>query len=143
MRVPNHLENQRFGFNMTPMIDVVFLLIIFFLVSMEMNKQENRMQLDLSEGDTGTRQVDEARQRVTINVDDQGNVFIAGNQMSPQQLRSFLQQRVGEAGKELEVRIRASRKVPYRMVNPIMVSCTEAGIWNVKYSIIKPQRSAS
>ena len=59
MRVPNHLESQRFGFNMTPMIDVVFLLIIFFLVSMEMNKQENRMQLDLSEGDTGTRQVDE------------------------------------------------------------------------------------
>ena len=33
MRIPNHLSRGGLGFNMTPMIDVVFLLIIFFLVS--------------------------------------------------------------------------------------------------------------
>ena len=32
MQVPQHKSNRKYGFNMTPMIDVVFLLIIFFLV---------------------------------------------------------------------------------------------------------------
>ena len=48
MRVPSNLRSGSLGFNMTPMIDVVFLLIIFFLVSSHLAKQEVQMPLPLA-----------------------------------------------------------------------------------------------
>ncbi len=47
MRLPNQSGRHSVGANMTPMIDVVFLLIIFFLVSSHLARQENRLPLDL------------------------------------------------------------------------------------------------
>ena len=47
MRVPSNLARGSLGFSMTPMIDVVFLLIIFFLVSSHLAQQEVQLDLDL------------------------------------------------------------------------------------------------
>ena len=140
MRIPNHLNDRAFGFNMTPMIDVVFLLIIFFLVSMELNKQENRMALELSEGETGIKQIETAQRRLTFNVNDAGQIFIGGNAISLTQAELILRERIAEVGTDLEVRIRASRHVPYGEVNPILIACAQAGVWDVKYAIIRPER---
>lgn len=128
---------------MTPMIDVVFLLIIFFLVSMELNKQENRMALDLSEGETGLKQVETVQRRLTFNVTDTGQIHIGGNAVSLAQATTILRERVADVGTDLEVRIRASRQVPYGEVNPILIACAEAGVWDVKYAIVRPDRPGS
>ncbi|MCA9180756.1 MAG: biopolymer transporter ExbD, partial [Planctomycetales bacterium] len=45
MRTPKLLAAGSASINMTPMIDVVFLLIIFFLVSSHLAKQENQVEL--------------------------------------------------------------------------------------------------
>jgi len=55
MRVVSNLSRGSLGFNMTPMIDVVFLLIIFFLVSSHLAQQETQLELDLPEATSGTR----------------------------------------------------------------------------------------
>lgn len=142
MRIPNHLNQRGFGFNMTPMIDVVFLLIIFFLVSMELNKQENRMALELSEGETGLQQDVETLSRLTFNVTESGQIHIAGNAVSITRATTILRERVADVGTDLEVRIRASRRVPYGEVNPILIACAEAGVWDVKYAIVRPERTS-
>ena len=53
MRTPNHTQDGGVHFNMTPMIDVVFLLIIFFLVSSHLAKQEVHLELPLPAADSG------------------------------------------------------------------------------------------
>ena len=53
MRVPLSNRRHRLEMNMTPMIDVVFLLIIFFLVSSHLQKQEAHAELDLPTAETG------------------------------------------------------------------------------------------
>ena len=55
MRVPANISRGSLGFNMTPMIDVVFLLIIFFLVSSHLAQQEVQLELDLPGAGTGQR----------------------------------------------------------------------------------------
>jgi hypothetical protein len=40
-------------------------------------------------------------------------------------------------GGDLEVRVRADRSVPYRMVTPILLACAEAGIWNVTFAVVE------
>lgn len=137
MRIPNQLDRHGFGFNMTPMIDVVFLLIIFFLVSTELDKQENRMELDLADGMTGLQQRDVNADRLTINVTDQGEIFVNSTRMSRDQLTNLIGQELEKIGPDIEVRIRASRFVPYGEVSPIMAACAQRGIWDVKYAIVE------
>ena len=53
MRVPSRVLSHQVGFNMTPMIDVVFQLIIFFLLSSHLAKQETQLPLPLPEAISG------------------------------------------------------------------------------------------
>ncbi len=53
MKVPTQLNSGEVDFNMTPMIDVVFLLIIFFLVSTHLAKQEAQLELPLPVAESG------------------------------------------------------------------------------------------
>ena len=48
------------------------------------------------------------------------------------------EEKLQEAGRDLEVVIRGHRDVPYRYVEPIMLSCVRAGIWNVTFAVYRP-----
>jgi len=139
MRVPNNLRSGQFGFNMTPMIDVVFLLIIFFLVSSHLAKQEAQMELPLPVAESGSKQVEEEGRRVTVNVLGDGKLLLAGKAVRPAELAARLGDRISDAGSDLEVRIRSDRSVPYRYVEPIMLACARSGIWNVTFAVYRPE----
>ena len=78
MRFPNFAFRGSATFNMTPMIDVVFLLIIFFLVSSHLAKQEAQMELPLPVAESGEQPPDAASRRLTINVLQDGSTLLAG-----------------------------------------------------------------
>ncbi|MBL7042585.1 MAG: biopolymer transporter ExbD [Pirellulaceae bacterium] len=139
MRVPNNLRSGELGFNMTPMIDVVFLLIIFFLVSSHLAKQEAQMQLPLPVAESGSKQIEEQGRRVTVNVRGDGKLLLAGRAVRPTELAARLGDRITDAGSDLEVRIRSDRSVPYRYVEPIMLACARSGIWNVTFAVYRPE----
>jgi hypothetical protein len=40
-------------------------------------------------------------------------------------------------GSDLEVRIRADRSVPYGFVEPILLACVEANIWNITFAVFE------
>ena len=50
-----------------------------------------------------------------------------------------LQQKREEEGGDMEVRIRGDRAVPFGQVAPILSSCTDAGVWNVNFSVYRSQ----
>lgn len=122
---------------MTPMIDVVFLLIIFFLVSSHLARQESQLDLELPTASLGLDDVEQEKPRLTINVKKDGSLWLAGRPVANDQLKSrFLDARKRE-GDDIEVRIRGSRSAPYSTVVPIMIACTEAKIWNVSYAVYR------
>jgi biopolymer transport protein ExbD len=122
---------------MTPMIDVVFLLIIFFLVSSHLARQESQMELELPTASTGQDDIDLETPRLTINVKSDGSLWLAGRPIAQHQLQQkFIEARDREGG-NVEVRIRGSRQAPYSTVEPIMLACTGAQIWNVTYAVYR------
>ncbi len=137
MHVPTNLRSGELGFNMTPMIDVVFLLIIFFLVSSHLARQETQMALPLPGADSGEAAPQDERPRVTINVRGDGTLMLAGHRVQAEQLQQRLRQRLADSGASLEVRIRGDRQVPYGSVEPVMLACARAGIWNVTYAVYR------
>jgi biopolymer transport protein ExbD len=139
MRVPSNLRIGEFGFNMTPMIDVVFLLIIFFLVSSHLARQETQMQLPLPAADSGEQSPEDERPRLTINVLGDGSLVLAGHTVQPDELQQRLRERITKSGQDLEVRIRGDREAPYGSVEPIMLACARSGIWNVTYAVYRKE----
>ncbi len=137
MRATLYKSSRRLGINMTPMIDVVFLLIIFFLVSSHLVRQETQMELSLPVAASGDEEPQQPTPRVTINVDESGLLWVAGAQIDPKDLSSQLLAAMERDGGDLEVRIRGSRDASYGSVEPIMLACTKVGIWNVKYAVYR------
>jgi biopolymer transport protein ExbD len=67
-------RSRRLGINMTPMIDVVFLLIIFFLVSNHLVRQESSIKIDLPQAASGEQDTPDRRVRMTLTVESDGTV---------------------------------------------------------------------
>jgi biopolymer transport protein ExbD len=137
MRVPNHHQDRgAIGVNMTPMIDVVFLLIIFFLVSSHLAKQEIDVELALPRAASGDANETD-RPRATINVLADGQILLAGRPVDRRQLGRRIGFEIAKHAEPLEVRIRADRGVPYQMVAPILRTCADAGAWNVEFAVLE------
>ncbi|MBW3597413.1 MAG: biopolymer transporter ExbD [Planctomycetes bacterium] len=139
MRVPRYARPGEVGFNMTPMIDVVFLLIIFFLVSSHLAKQEVHLELPLPTADSGEAAPEDDAQRVTINVLADGRLLLAGKPVAPEDLQRRLSEQRSAAGSDLEVRIRSDRSAAYQRVEPILLSAARAGVWNVTFSVYREE----
>jgi biopolymer transport protein ExbD len=138
MRAPSAARSAEVGINMTPMIDMVFLLIIFFLLSSSLVQQENQAELALPKAKNVLDDpADMAAQRVTINVQESGAIFFLGRNIPVVDLASRIADRVKRQGGIAEIRIRASRKVPYSKVEPILLACSQAGVWDVQFAVFR------
>ena len=122
---------------MTPMIDVVFLLIIFFLVSSHLAKQEIQQELDLPDASSGQKLEETQTRQLIVNVTKDGALMLAAQPVSLEQLKRSLNFERKRHGAEVEVRIRTDRAVAYSHVEPIMTACAENGIWNVSFSVVR------
>jgi len=141
MRSPTNLGRGSIGFNMTPMIDVVFLLIIFFLVSSHLARQETQVAVDLPDAVSSDRPEEEDVRRLFVNVLSENRILVGSQPIESARLETLLNyesQRSLGAGsaRPLEVRIRTDRTVPYRAVEPILLACARSGIWNVKFAVV-------
>jgi len=136
MRVPSHDRPVGVAFNVTPMIDIVFLLIIFFLVSSHLASQEVLVELALPEAATGREPVGEQGGRITINVLPDGGILLGGAPVGPEELGRRLTFEAAEGGPDLEVRIRSDRDVAYNFIEPVLIACARAGIWNVGLAVL-------
>ena len=141
MRLPPNIGRSPVGFNMTPLIDVVFQLIIFFLVSSHLAKQEVQLELPLPWAKSGREPAEVDVPRITINVLADEELTLNGRPVTVESLRERLSAARNEEGDDLEVRIRSDRNVPFRRIEPILLACARAGIWNVKFAVYRSEES--
>ena len=137
MRPPLRHRPAGLQINMTPMIDVTFLLIIFFLLSSRLAQQETQLELQLPTAASGRRAVDDERPRLSVNVQADGSVMLGSTETPAEEMSRRLRIERDRLGNDLEVRIRADRSVPYNAVQPILLACAEADIWNVTFAVFK------
>lgn len=137
MRVPTYDTSERERINLTPMIDVVFQLIVFFIATSSMARTEYVQEVEVPSAREGQPQVLEAeRRKITLNVLKDGAVIVAGEKVSARQFEQMLAAEVKDYGAEnIEVLIRADREAVYAGVEPYLLACARAGVWNVGFSV--------
>jgi biopolymer transport protein ExbD len=128
--------------NMTPMIDVVFQLIVFFTATSSMAKSEFGQKVELPVAEKG-RDRDEStrKKKITVNVVANGKVYVSGRRTSPAKFESLLRAELAEhAADQVEVQFRADRAAPYGSVEPLLLKCARAGVWQVGFSVKPVER---
>jgi len=81
MRLPHFGHDRSVQFNVTPLIDVVFLLIVFFLVNSRLAQQETQMELALPDAVSGQEALESKTPRVTINLLLDGQLFLGSEKI--------------------------------------------------------------
>lgn len=119
---------------MTPMIDVVFLLIIFFLVSSHLARRESRLQLALPNAATGEADNDPSP-RLTINVRANGALLLGPNPIEPPELVERLRAESNRQGDALRVRLRGDQGAPFAAIEPALAACAEAGVEDIALGV--------
>ena len=124
--------------NVTPLIDVIMCLIIFFLLCGKFAKDEANAKVRLPQAQLGQQMVDQ-QGRLVINVvpgegaSAEPEIIVRTRPVRAEELAGYLA-REHEANPELKVIIRADKDVTYNHVSPVMVACAQANIKSVDYA---------
>lgn len=137
MKIPHRPRSRGLGFNMTPMIDITFLLVVFFLVASHWSRQETDVELNLPTAQSGREALDDETPRVTVNVLASGTTMLGGQIVEREELASRLRVENARHDGRLEVRLRADRNTPFAQVEPVLKTCTEAGIQRANFSVTR------
>jgi biopolymer transport protein ExbD len=112
--------------SMTPMIDVVFLLLIFFLVASRLSQEDRVMDVPLPSA-ANAAPMTEVPQELVVNIDQAGKIFVNQKVMTREQFEALLKNSVADNPLGQSVLIRADRRVPLQTPVYIMDTCLELG----------------
>jgi biopolymer transport protein ExbD len=115
------------GINITPLVDVVLVLLIIFMVMAP--QMRNGPEVKLPDTTTPTEQGDE-RGRILVSIDDTGALWVNNTQVAPAQLGDSLRAAVGNEP-DPRVVIRGDAGLHFREVRQAMVAIEEAGFRGV------------
>lgn len=112
--------------NLTPMIDVIFLLLIFFMVATTFQDPEREMDVDLPEASSGSP-LTEDQDDLIINILRDGSIVLFEKPTTREDLVRILNQRA-QQDPETPVTIRGDRLVKHEAVVSVMDACGMAGL---------------
>ena len=140
-RKKRRAKGEEGGMNMTPMIDIVFQMIIFFVCTVQLEKDAVNEKIRLAMAPHGPMVMQKNPLTITIDVDGRGQISIAHRGMSRNTLKAVLKKTVSQYGHIVPVVIRGDDRTRHEDVKRIMNVCTEIGIWKIKFEAIKDRVS--
>ena len=117
---------------LAPMIDIVFLLLIFFIVTWQFSRSETEMKISVPTSEEGA---DPKRvlSEIIVNVRKSGEVVIDGKVLTRDQLRDKLE-RIASVYKNQPIRLRGDADCTYQTIVEVIDICQKAGIWNISFA---------
>jgi biopolymer transport protein ExbD len=121
-------------FNITPMIDMLFALLIFFMVVSQFASQERELKVQLPEG-TAAMPLTAKPREIFVNIDDAGRYTVRGQEITAAELGQMLVRAGGDNPLTQSVIIRADKRVAWDYVATAMRLCNQAGIHDYSASL--------
>ena len=124
--------------NLTPLIDVVFILLIFFMVSTTFQR-ESEIKIELPEA--SSEAVEEKEDVLEIVIDIEGHYFIDEQQVVNTELETLKTaiQKFLDGQTEMPVVIRADRNTPYEAVVRAMDATAQLGLLQMSLATNQPE----
>lgn len=127
--------SEDIGFQIAPMIDITWILIIFFMVTSRLVDDQFAQEVDLPLATLGEIPPD-VSDREIITLDAEGQFFLGSEACDLPTLTTHLKKRL-EVAPPLKVYIRADKQTPARQIKALMKACAEATAIEVIFGAVK------
>ena len=118
------------GLSITPMIDIVFLLLIFFLVATRFAEEDRELDVDLPTASEAQPAIAKPLE-IVINIDRDGNYFLDNQQMGLNDIEQHVRRAVTNNPLSQSAIIRADERCRWDHVVAVMNACRRAGVRDI------------
>ena len=131
-------EPEQAELNLTPLIDVVFLLLIFFMVSTTFQK-ESEIKISLPQAATDKQPL--ATDKIEVMVNATGTMHVGGRELVNSQLSTVRQalQKAANGRRDIPLVIRADKGTPYQAIVTVMDAGSQIGLLRISLPTLRVQ----
>lgn len=137
MKLTKHKRATSVSMNITPMIDIVFLLIIFFITVSQLSEAKDEpVELPQIKGAE-----EQKPSTITINIDQNGEVKVMGETRTVPELLNLVANELEAKGNQpslLTIVIRQDKRGSCETINQVMVQLKDFGINQVRLGVREP-----
>lgn len=134
------LNDEQPSLNLTSMIDVMFLLVIFFMVGTKFSDTERNMSIKVPQV-TSTGPLAPAPEKRVINIYQDGRITLDRQAVTLAELKQALTE-AKRNYRQLGVVVRGDSQGAYQNVASVLAACREAGIADLGISVNVAQGAA-
>ncbi len=119
---------------MTPMIDMVFLLLVFFMTVSTLAQADRAKKLDLPpSAQSDVPEAEDLADRGTLSLDADGTIYLGVEAISVEAMQKTMQASLA-ANPDLRIHLRADQATPYREIKKVLQACADVGACEVIYA---------
>ena len=130
-------DDDRRGLPIAPLIDIVFLLLIFFLVATTFYEVEKDITIRLAESNQGDTRAPE-RRIVVVNVKESGILVVNERVRTAEEVEDMLRSMKTEA-RDFSVVVRCDRKTYHEHFVRVLDLCERVGVGRVAIAIVQTE----
>jgi biopolymer transport protein ExbD len=135
MNLRRHAAPHHPGIQLAPLVDVLLLLLIFFLLTWNAARNENELDVKVPKA-AAAKEKSSPMGDVVVNVKADGNVVVNRRTLSGSELSDLLKNLV-QLDADQAVVIRGDETGAYKNVVGVLNICSEAGVTNVAFATAK------
>ena len=138
MNFRKHAEPRVLGFLIAPMVDILLVILVFFIVTWNFALSENELDVRVPTA-TKANETQPYVGQVVINIAANGTVIVNRQPKSSQELLELLK-KLSQLYPDQAVIVRGDQGVEYKHIVDVLDICRQADIWNVAFATGKPDR---
>ena len=123
------------GFQIAPMVDILLVLLCFFIVTWSIAKKENELDVKVPSEQNAKEQVAVLNQTV-LNVKSDGTVVWNKKIVSKEELGTRLKE-LSSLFPDYAIIVRGDERAPFLHIANVLDICRSANIWNVAFATAK------
>ena len=120
---------------MAPLIDIVFLTLVFFMTISVFNQQESELNISVPKSAESTETIRNPGE-IIVNINKKGEIVVNQKKLKTADLEIMLK-RVSSLFPSQSVIIRADEKTYHKFIVNVLNACANANIWNISFSTMK------
>ena len=138
MNFRKRAQPQLLGFQIAPMVDILLVLLVFFIVTWNFAISENELDVKVPTATSSTEQKQDVPPTI-INVRKNGTVVMNRKELTLEDLRARLSQ-LCVLYPDSPIILRGDKQLPYENLMAVMDICRQANIWNVAFATATQQQ---
>jgi len=140
MNFRKDINDKNVGFQMAPMVDIIFLLLIFFIAASVYSQWESKLEIKVPTAETSTDRPRYPGEAI-INIDKNGKYYLNSIEFPPDRLEELLLN-LARDYPDQPVVIRPDKETDCKYLIQVIDICAKTDIANISFATLRPEEAA-